>query len=233
MAALAPAPPFGASRQGNGTLKEKAMLTEKCPYCGSYNDVQAAECYFCHKELPDQPGQKKKKRSPSPRKQTVSFSSPATPIKRKSPPGCLVALSGLLIFLTVVVIFQWINGTHPFIRWKLPIPATDVGVYFSYYLDGLIGYINSAVQYPVPVVVTIGVILVLCYGIMNMRKWARTLALILLGMLLIGNFVLFVVFVMHFYTTPENVISFCLILIGILLNAYCLIWFFEHKKTFD
>jgi phosphoglycerol transferase MdoB-like AlkP superfamily enzyme len=209
------------------------MLTEKCPFCGSYNDVQAAECYFCHKELPNRPGQKKKKRTSASKNQTVTFSSPATPIKRKSPPGCLVGFSGLLIALCVIVIFQWINGVYHFIQWKLPIPSTDVGVYFSYYLDGLTGWIDRVLQYPIPVVVTIAMMLFLCWGMMNLKKWARTLALILLGMLLIANFALFVFLVMHFYTIPENVISFILLLIGILINAWCLLWFFEHKKTFE
>lgn len=106
-------------------------------------------------------------------------------------------------------------------------------MYFNYFLNGLVAYINIAIQYPIPVIVTIGMFLILCWGMLNLKKWSRTLALILLLMLLIGNFALFANFVIHFYTTSENVISFCLILVGILLNAYCVLWFFEHKKTFE
>jgi hypothetical protein len=63
------------------------MLTEKCPFCGSYNDVDAAVCYFCHKDLPDTPGHKKK-RGPRPAV-TTSISLPTTtpPGRKKSHPA--------------------------------------------------------------------------------------------------------------------------------------------------
>jgi phosphoglycerol transferase MdoB-like AlkP superfamily enzyme len=209
------------------------MLTEKCPYCGSFNDIQAAECYFCHKQLPDVPGQPKKKRSQKVAPQTVTFSAPASLLKKKSPPGCLVLLSGVLVFLSILVVFQWINGAYKLTQWKIPALPTDTGAYISYYLAGLSDYINRIIQYPIPVIVTIGILVIFCWGMLNLRKWARTWALILLTILLIANFALFVFFVIHFYTTPENIISFCLILIGIFLNVYSLLWFFEHKKTFE
>jgi hypothetical protein len=209
------------------------MLTEKCPYCGSFNDVQAADCYFCHKQLPDVPGQPKKKRSSTAAPQAVTFSVPATLLKRKSPPGCLVIFSGALVLSSLLVIFQWINGAYKLIPWEIPALPTDAGVYISYYLAGLINYVNIMIGYPIPVIVTIGMLLILCWGMLNLKKWARTWGLILLTALLIANFALFVYFVIHFYTTPENIISFCLILIGIFLNAYGLVWFFEHRKTFE
>lgn len=208
------------------------MLTEKCPYCGSYNDVQAGECYFCHKQLPDQPGKPKKKHSKTPGPQSVTFSSPATSLERKSPPGCLVFFSGILVFISIVVVFQWMNGVYKFIQWKIPVLPTDAGVYISYYLNGLGDKINTAIQYPIPVVVTIGMFLILCWGMLNLKKWARTIVLILLLMLLVGNFALFGNFVIHFYTTPVNVINFFFLLLGVLLNVYCVVWFFEHKRTF-
>jgi hypothetical protein len=209
------------------------MLTEKCPYCGSFNDVQAVECYFCHKELPDVPGKPKKKRTQKAGPRSVTFSSPPSPLKRKSPPGCLVILSGSIVVLSLLVVFQWINGAYQLIQWKIPVPPTEAGSYISYYLNGLADGINHIIQYPIPVIVSILMLLMLCWGMLNLKKWARTWALILLVILLIANFALFMTFVIHFYTTPENVISFCLILVGILLNAYCLLWFFEHKKTFE
>jgi hypothetical protein len=209
------------------------MLTEKCPYCGSFNDVTAADCYFCHKSLPDVPGQPKKNRHQKARPQTVIFTSPASPLKRKSPPGCLVTFSGLLIFLSILVVFQWINGAYQFIHWKIPVLPTDTGAYISYYLNGLLDYINIVIQYPIPVIVTIGIFLILCWGMLNLKKWSRTWALILLTILLFANFAMFANFVIHFYSMPENNITFCLILAGIMLNAYALLWFFEHKKIFD
>jgi hypothetical protein len=209
------------------------MLTDKCPYCGSFNDVTAAECYFCHKELPDVPGQPKKNRHQKRPSQNVTFSSPASPLKRKSPPGCLVIFSGLLILFSVLVAFQWINGEYHLIQLKIPAFPTDTGAYISYYLNSFLGFINTILQYPVPVVVTIGIFLILCWGLLNLKKWSRTWALILLTILIFANFALFANVVIHFYAIPERNVTFCLILVGILLNAYCLLWFFEHKKTFD
>jgi hypothetical protein len=209
------------------------MLTEKCPYCGSFNDVQAGECYFCHKTLPDVPGQPKKKRSPKAAPQTVIFSGPATLLKRKSPPGCLVFLTGVIVFFSLLIIFVWINSAYKLIHWEIPALPTDTGVYISYYLAGLINYINIIIRFPIPVIVSIGMLVLLCWGMLNLKKWSRTWALVFLTIVLIANFALFVYFVIHFYTTSENVISFCLILIGIFLNAYALLWFFEHKKTFE
>ncbi len=209
------------------------MLTEKCPYCGSYNDVQASDCYYCHKELPDQPGQPKKKRNQKPPSQNITFSAPATLLKRKSPPGCLVFFSGLLVLLSLVVVFEWVNGAYNLIHWKIPIQTTAAGVYVSYYLNGLADYIRQAIDFPIPVVVTIGMLLILCWGMLNLKKWARTLALILLIMLLVGNFALFGNIVIHYSGTSESQINFLLSLAGIMLNAYCVLWFFEHKKTFE
>ena len=93
--------------------------------------------------------------------------------------------------------------------------------------------IRLAIQYPIPVVVTIGMLLILCWGMLSLKQWARTLALILLIMLLAGNFVLFGNIVIHYSGTSESQINFLLSLAGILLNAYCVLWFFEHKKTFS
>jgi len=209
------------------------MLTEKCPYCGSYNDVTAGECYYCHKELPDQPGKPKKKHNRKPVSQNITFTGPATSLKKKSTPGCLVFFSGVLVLLSLIVVFQWVNGAYKFIQWKIPFPSTETGVYLSYYLNGLTDYINIVIQYPIPVIVTIGMLLILCWGMLSLKKWSRTLALILLIMLLVGNFVLFGNIVMHYSGTSESQINFLLSLVGILLNAYCVLWFFEHKKTFD
>jgi hypothetical protein len=209
------------------------MLTEKCPYCGSFNDVQAAECYFCHKQLPDVPGQPKKKRTPSAAPKGVTFSIPPTLLKRKSPPGCLIGLTVVIVILSLLTVFQWVNGAYQFVNVQVPVLPTDTGVYLAYYLNGLLNYINVVIRFPIPVAVTIGILLVFCWGVLNLKKWARTWALILLTILLLANFALFGFFVIHFYTTSENVISFLLILVGILLNAYTLLWFFEHKKTFE
>jgi phosphoglycerol transferase MdoB-like AlkP superfamily enzyme len=209
------------------------MLTEKCPHCGSFNDVQAAECYYCHKPLPDVPGQPKKKHTPPSGPQSVTFSVPAILLKRKSPPGCLMFFSGVIVLLSLLVIFQWINGAYQLVHWQIPVLPTDTGVYISYYLAGLLDVINAVIKYPIPAAVTIGILLAFCWGMLNLKQWARTWGLILLAVVLIANFALFVFFVIHFYTTPENVISFCLILFGIMVNIYTLVWFFEHKKTFE
>jgi hypothetical protein len=209
------------------------MLTEKCPYCGSYNDVTAGECYYCHKDLPDQPGKPKKKRNKKPASTTIIFTAPATAIKRKSPPGCLVVFAGAIILLALFVVFQWVNGTYQFIHWQIPVLPTETGAYIAYYLAGLVNNINLAIQYPIPLAVTIVMFLILCYGMLGLKKWARTLALILLLMILVGNFALFVNIVIHYATLTASVPSFLLILFVIIVNSYALVWFFEHKKLFE
>jgi hypothetical protein len=209
------------------------MLTEKCPYCGSYNDVEAPVCYFCHKDLPDTPGHKKK-RQPKSAVPSGSISlPPARGAKRKSPPGCLIILVSVLLLACLVVIFQAVNGAYKLLQWKIPVPATEFGGYFSYYLEGLIRYIDQLMQFPIIAVASIVMILILSYGLLNLRRWARALALMLLVILLVANFALFVTFVMHFYSNPVNNISFIMILIGIGANIYWLVWFFERKKLFE
>jgi hypothetical protein len=87
------------------------MLTEKCPYCGSYNDVEAPVCYFCHKDLPDTPGHKKK-RQPKSAVPSGSISlPPARGAKRKSPPGCLIILVSFSRLSTAPTNF--FNGRYP------------------------------------------------------------------------------------------------------------------------
>jgi hypothetical protein len=88
-------------------------------------------------------------------------------------------------------------------------------------------------QFPIIAVASIVMILILSYGLLNLRRWARALALMLLVILLVANFALFVTFVMHFYSNPVNNISFIMILIGIGANIYWLVWFFERKKLFE
>jgi hypothetical protein len=209
------------------------MLTEKCPFCGSYNDVEAAECYFCHKDLPDTPGHKKKRKGKSTEKQSISLPPSIASTKKKSPPGCLVLFATVLFVACAVVIWQWVNTAYRITQWKIPLPATEAGQYISYYIEGLVHYTGILLQYPIIVVSSILIIFLLCWGLLNLKRWARALVMMLLLILLLANFALFVTFVMSFYTTPANVISFCLILLGIGLNAYCLLWFFERKKTFE
>jgi hypothetical protein len=209
------------------------MLTEKCPYCGSYNDVEAPECYFCHKELPDTPGHKKK-RKPKPAVQSTSISlQPSRTEKKKSPPGCLIMLVSVLFLACLVVIFQGINGAYNILKLEIPVPPNEVGGYVAYYLQGLLYYIDQLMQYPIIVVASVLMILILCYGLVNLQRWARVLALMLLIILLIANFALFVTFVMGFISTNINNLSFILILLGIGLNIYWLVWFFEKKKLFE
>jgi hypothetical protein len=209
------------------------MLTEKCPFCGSYNNVDAAECYFCHKDLPDKPGHKKKRRTKPQAQQSIRLPPSLVTEKKKSPPGCLVSFVGFVFLACAVVIFHWVNTSLELVHWQIPLPATQAGAYISFYLEGLVGYINVLLQYPIVVVTSVLMLFILCWGLMNLRPWARALALMLLIILLVANLALFVTFVMHFYTTTENVINFCLILLGIGLNIYCLVWFFEAKKRFE
>jgi hypothetical protein len=210
------------------------MLTEKCPYCGSFNDANAAECYFCHKDLPDTPGHKKQHKPKKEDKSTVVTPLPGAGIKKKSPPGCLMLFVGALIFACVLTIFEAINAAHPLINWqKIPIPATEAGLYVVYFLQQLIREIDQLLKFPVIVITSVGMLLILSYGLLNMRQWARVLALMLLVILMVANSALFVVYVVNFYFTPITIIGFILILVGIGLNIFTLVWFFEHKKTFD
>jgi hypothetical protein len=209
------------------------MLTEKCPYCGSFNDVTAAVCYFCHKDLPDTPGHKKKRGAKPSEKQSISLPPSFVAARRKSPPGCLISFVGFLFLACAVVIFQWVNGIYQLVKWKIPLPANDMGNYTSYYISVLQKQIDNLVQYPIIIITSILMIAVLCWGLLNLKPWARALVLMLLIILLIANFALFVTFVMDFYYTPVNGISFILILLSIIANIYFLIWFFERKKLFE
>ncbi len=207
-------------------------LTDKCPNCGSYNDVEAAVCYFCHKDLPDTPGHKKKRNS-KPAEPTSIKLPPSFVIKRKSPPGCLIGLVSLLVLASLLVVFQALNGTYKFFTWKIAFPSTEAGSYVAYYLNGLAGYIDSLLKFPIIVVASIVMILILCYGLLNLKRWSRILALMLLVILLFALFALFVTFVMHFTSNAVNNISFLMILFGIILNIYAVVWLFEHKKLFE
>jgi hypothetical protein len=210
------------------------MLTEKCPYCGSYNDINAATCYFCHKELPDVPGQKKKKRKPKAEEEKPIRLPPSlVSTKRKSPPGCLVGFVAFLFLACTVVIFQWVNSTYQLINWKIPLPSSNVGQYTAYYLAQLAEQIDALTEYPIIIIASILLLAILSWGLLNLKPWARALVLMLLIILLIANFALFVTFVMHFYYTPVNGVSFILILLGIIVNIYFLMWFFERKKLFE
>jgi hypothetical protein len=208
------------------------MLTEKCPFCGSFNDVDAAVCYFCHKDLPDTPGHKKK-RGGKPAPPSSIQLPPSFVIKRKSPPGCLITLVGLLFLASLLVIFQAINGVYKIFSWKIQFPSAGAGPYIAYYLQALLGLIDQLLKFPIIVVASVVMIAILCYGLLNLKRWARVLAMSLLGILLIANFALFINFVMNFVNTTVNDISFLLILCGIGLNIYWLVWFFERRKTFD
>jgi hypothetical protein len=209
------------------------MLTEKCPFCGSFNDANAAVCYFCHKDLPDTPGHKKK-RGPKPdEKKSISLPPSLVSAKRKSPPGCLIGFVVLLFLACAVVVFQWVNGIYQWVNVKIPLPASDTGLYTSYYLGELAKQIDKLVEYPIIIVTSILMIAVLCWGLLNLKPWARALALMLLIILLIANFALFVMYVKDFVYTPLNGVSFILILLGIIANIYILVWFFERKKLFE
>ncbi len=207
-------------------------LTDKCPNCGSYNDVEAAVCYFCHKDLPDTPGHKKK-RSNKPADPTSIKLPPSYVIKRKSPPGCLIGLVMLLFLAALLVVFQALNGMYKFFTWTNAFPTTDAGSYITYYLNGLMSYIDSLLKFPIIVVASVVMILILCYGLLNLKQWSRLLALMLMAILLVALLALFGTFVMHFYSNPVNNISFIMILLGIILNIYMLVWLFEHKKLFE
>jgi hypothetical protein len=208
-------------------------LTEKCPFCGSYNSVDAPVCYFCHKDLPDTPGHKKK-RGPKPPTQPTSVSMPITsPIKRKSPPGCLIILVAILLAACLLVVFQAFNGMYKFFNWQISFPATDMGRYAAYFLQGLLGYIDQLLKFPIIVAASVIMIFILCYGLLNMKRWARVLAMMMLGILLIANFALFITFVRNFTSNNVNNIAFLMILLGIGLNIYLFMWFFERKKTFE
>ena len=85
------------------------MLTEKCPYCGSFNDVDAATCYFCHKDLPDTPGHKKKRGAKPDEKKSIRLPPSMSSASRKSPPGCLIGFVVLLflIWSTIHIVRQY------------------------------------------------------------------------------------------------------------------------------
>jgi hypothetical protein len=209
------------------------MLTEKCPYCGSFNDVDAATCYFCHKDLPDTPGHKKKRNAKPDENKPIRLPPAMASAKRKSPPGCLIGFVACLFLVCAVVIFQWVNGIYQWIDWKLPLPANDMGNYTAYYLAQLGKQINALTEYPIIIIASIILLAILSWGLLNLKPWARALVLMLLIILLIANFALFVTFVMHFVYTPVNGVSFILILLGIIANIYFLMWFFERKKLFE
>ncbi len=207
-------------------------LTDKCPFCGSYNDVEAAVCYFCHKDLPDTPGHKKK-RGPKTEQPTSIKLPPSFVVKRKSPPGCLMILAATLAAASLFVIFQAVNGIYKLITWEIPFPPTDAGRYAAYFLHGLLSYVDQLLQFPIIVVASVVLIFILCYGLLNLKRWARLLALMILMILLVATLALFGSFVMHFYSNSVNNISFILLLLGLGLNIYWLVWFFEHKKLFE
>jgi hypothetical protein len=153
--------------------------------------------------------------------------------KKKNPPGCLMAFVGCLGLLSLLVVFQAVNGAYHLVKWQLPIPNTEVGLYVGYFIQELVKRIDDLLKYPIITVTSVAMLLILCYGLLNLKKWARVLALMLLVILTAANFVLFVVFVMNFYFSPVNNIGFLLVLLGICVNVYTLVWFFEHKKTFE
>ncbi|MBN1440233.1 MAG: hypothetical protein JW929_12570 [Anaerolineales bacterium] len=209
------------------------MLTEKCPFCGSFNDVNAAECYFCHKELPDTPGHKKKRSPKKEQKQSITLPSPTAGLKRKSPPGCLIMLCVFLFVACAAVAFQYFNNDNQIIDLANWLPASEAGSYVSYYLQETGKNIIRLWEYPAIAICSIAMVLILCYGLLNLRKWARALGLMLFLLLLAANFALFVSIVRHYDGTPIGNINFIAILLGIGLNIYCLAWLFEHKKTFE
>ncbi len=209
------------------------MLTEKCPHCGSYNDVNAAVCYFCHKDLPDTPGHKKKRQPKQENKQSISLPPSISTGRKKSPPFFVVTFCTLFFLACIVVIFQFLNNTYKFLQYEIPIPATKTGTYVSYYLQGLIKYINVLWEYPIIAVASIVMILILCYGLLNMKKWARVLGLMVFIILLVASFALFVFSVINYDFSWVGNINFILSLLGIGLNIYCVVWFFENKKTFE
>jgi hypothetical protein len=208
------------------------MLTDKCPFCGSYNDVEAAVCYFCHKDLPDTPGHKKK-RGAKPEQPTSIKLPPSYVVKRKSPPGCLILFVSTLFLVCLFVVFQAVNGMYKFFNWEISLPTTEAGSYIIYYLRGLLGIVDQLLKFPIIVAASVVMIVILCYGLLNMKRWARVLALMLLVIILVANFALFATFVMHFISNPVNNLSFILILLGLGLNIYLLVWFFEGKKMFE
>src|SRR4030042_368373 len=145
------------------------MLTEKCPFCGSYNDVTAAECYFCHKDPPDTPGHKKKRSPKKNEKQSISLPPSMVTGVKKSPPGCLFIFCAFFFLLCIVVIFQYINNTYKLIQYEIPIPATDMGAFTAYYLQQAIKYINGLWEYRAIAISSIGMVLIFCYGLLNIK----------------------------------------------------------------
>ncbi len=65
------------------------------------------------------------------------------------------------------------------------------------------------------------------------RFYQDVLGLMLTVILLVALLAQFVTFVMNFYINPVNNIKFILLLLGIILNIYVVVWLFEHKKLFD
>jgi hypothetical protein len=189
--------------------------------------------YFCHKDLPDTPGHKKKRSPKKSEKQSISLPPSGVAGKRKSPPGCLIIFCTFIFIACIVVIFQLVNNTYKFLQYEIPIPATDTGSYTAYYLGELIKYVNILWEYPAIAISSILMVIILCYGLLNMRKWSRVLGMMLFIILLVANFAFFVSSVMHYDATPIGNINFCLSLLAIGLNIYCVVWFFEHKRTFE
>jgi hypothetical protein len=210
------------------------MLTEKCPHCGSFNDVNAAECYFCHKDLPDTPGHKKQRKPKKENKPAMAIPPSIVRAKKKNPPGCLMMLVIVLFLACLAVVFQTVNASYHFFNWqRVVLPPTDVGRLGKYYLDGSLARITQLLEYPIIAVTSGVVIVILGYGLLNMRPWARVLALILWVILTLGNIALFILTVMNFYFTPYTISDFVLILSGLCFNIYTLVWLFEHKKSFE
>jgi hypothetical protein len=210
------------------------MLTEKCPFCGSFNDVEAAVCYFCHKDLPDTPGHKKKRGAKKPSdKQSISLPPSLAGPKRKSPPGCLIGFIAFLFLICAVVVFQWVNTAFKLVEFRIPLPDNNLGNYARYFMDLITRQIHTALGYPVIIITSIVMIAVLSWGLLKLKPWARALVLMLLVILLIANFALFVTFVIGFVYTPFNGYNFLLILFGIIVNGYLLLWFFERKRLFE
>jgi hypothetical protein len=209
------------------------MLTEKCPFCGSYNDVDAPVCYFCHKDLPDTPGHKKKRRPKQETPQSITLPTATKGLKRKSPPGCLVMFSAVFAFACLVLVFQVLNNTYRFLQYEIPIPTNQTGSFVGYYLRELIEYINALWEYPAIAICSIVMVIILCYGLLNLRKWARVLAMMIFAILLVASFALFGYTVVHYDRTSVGNINFILSLLGVGLNIYCLVWFFEHKRLFE
>jgi hypothetical protein len=209
------------------------MLTEKCPYCGSYNDPSAAECYYCKKELPN-PGKRKRRKPKAEKPVSVTFT-PAQ--KRVNRPGCLMMYVGFLFLICVFTILLMVNASGGYLSFGLP---PEYAQYASFLTDPLADPNNSdlavLVNQVLPITIA-AVCLILGFGLFLLQRWARVLAMFLQLFCIIGYFLFGFVLLSSYYNprliTTSFVIVFVLTLTVILASLYVFVWFFERNRLFN